>query len=64
MLMGKPDLDGKPITVEATKAAWDQSQKFTSGTAVCYKDNVLVDNESRPELANKLKIGSVSTTGE
>ena len=43
-------------------AAWKKSMKFTSGTGVVYKPNVLVEQDvSRAaKLASEITIGSVS----
>lgn len=42
-------------------AAWKKSMKFTSGTGVVYKPNILVeqDVDRAAKLASELTIGSV-----
>lgn len=60
MFSGKAD--GKSVSPEDWKKAWDQSIKFTSGTGVVYKPNLLITDTQKNanKLAKSVIVGSVS----
>jgi phenol 2-monooxygenase len=63
MFSGKAD--GQSVSPEAWKKAWDQSIKFTSGTGVVYKPNLLITDTQKnaDKLAKSVIVGSVSNRG-
>jgi phenol 2-monooxygenase len=54
-------LGAKNVTGDEMDAAWKKSMKFTSGTGVVYKPNILVEQDVTlaARLASEITIGSV-----